>query len=199
MTNIGTLIMSSALLVPFVGWPAQYPVHRESSAARTLRFAGTGVHTLDVRVTSGTIHVTGSTALTCRSSMHEDFGRDRCGGPSGRARVATESTDGAADHSRRSCMRRMDRRAASACRPRPPGGIGAATREVDCRFVCRATRLRVCAVNGGELASRVCRATSTSTTSTAASRSSDPRLGTCNDRQRRACGAFAEAPRRRLF
>ena len=52
---------------------AEYPVHREVSATRTLRFVGTGEHTLDVRVRSGAIRILGDNGRTCASKRPRRF------------------------------------------------------------------------------------------------------------------------------
>jgi DUF4097 and DUF4098 domain-containing protein YvlB len=46
-------------LFTLIGVTPEYPVRAESTIARTLRFSGTGVRTLDVRVLNGPIHVIG--------------------------------------------------------------------------------------------------------------------------------------------
>jgi hypothetical protein len=151
MTNIRTLIVGSSLLVPLVGGPAEYPVHRESSTARTLRFAGAGVHTLDVRVTSGAIRVVGDEGADVRVEATTKISAETDEAARAAERgMAIEFSDGAVtvaavvrDEDGSTCgARGSDRRPAWWDRRRYEVTVDFTIR------VPRETRVRLCTVNG---------------------------------------------------
>ena len=154
MTNVRTLVTFAALLPPLVVGAvgaAEYPVHREVSATRTLRFVGTGEHTLDVRVRSGAIRVLGDNgsdvrveATTKISAETDEAARDA------ERDTPIDFLDGAAtvtavvrDEDGSTCgARGSDRRPAWWDRRRYEVTVDFTIR------VPRETRVRLCTVNG---------------------------------------------------
>lgn len=150
---IKSLLLSALLMAP-VAAAIDYPVHRETSATRTLRFGGTGVHTLDVRMMSGAIHVSGYDGADVQVEMRRRVSAESDEAAQAADRdVTLDATDGAPTIE--AVVRDADR---TTCGERTTGRSPAwwdrrrYEVKVDLTIrVPRSTRLRLCTVNGGDI------------------------------------------------
>jgi hypothetical protein len=152
MATFSRLIVSAGLLL-WVGSPVAYRVRDEHSLTKTLRFAGPGVHTLDVRGRSGAIHVSGYEGADVQLEATQTIAAENEEALQAAQRdVVLDTTDGAATIT--AVVRQGDR---------PECGESGTDRSrawerqkydvtIDLRIrVPRSTSLRLCTINGGEV------------------------------------------------